>query len=142
MNGQCPDHQDVEGDHDRGPDRVRREEGDVDHGADHRHQHTNRTSPHLTGEHRDAGRDDDHTAKQVDPSPDRVVGGDDQPRLRDGEVLVVEDRDQPVDDVEGAEDHHHHAGERDPADPSGHPGGLHVLPGDAPLAPGSNAPDM
>ena len=96
--------------------------------AYHGEQDAERACPDLAGEECDAGAGDDQAADDVDPSPRRVVDIDDQSGLPDQEVLVLEHGDEPLDDVERAQQHHHRAGEGDPADPARHLRRLYVLP--------------
>src|SRR5215213_9544460 len=91
MHSERPDDEDVDGDHDGGPDRVRREEANVDDRAHHGQDDADCPRPHLAGEECYSGAGDDDAAYDVDPTPGGEVDVDGQSGLSDQEVLVPEE---------------------------------------------------
>src|SRR5664279_6590749 len=69
MGGQCPDHEDIEGDDQDCPEGVVGQPGEVHQDADPGDDDADRPRPHLPGEESDAGADGDEPDDEVDPSP-------------------------------------------------------------------------
>jgi uncharacterized membrane protein HdeD (DUF308 family) len=109
---QRPDHPDVEPDHDQRPDRVVRDEEEVGERAQHREHDRRHSGPRLAGEQAQARGEDGDADDQVDPAP----GGDVEVECVvacDDVELVVEDGDEPREDLEDPRERHQRRGEGD-----------------------------
>src|SRR3954447_10289166 len=73
VHGDRPDDEYVDGDDDRGPDGVRREERHVDERTGERDDDGEGPCPHLTRDQAGAGGDGQEAAEDVDPPPRGVV---------------------------------------------------------------------
>src|SRR5215211_7323471 len=115
VGGQGPDHEDVHGDDQHRPERVVGDEQEVGRGAECRQGDADDPRPGLPREQPPAGESHNQAEHQVDPAPGGgvelegvVAGGDVE--------LVLEDRDQALQGLPGADHEHHDRGEDGEAD--------------------------
>src|SRR5438874_12562812 len=128
VRGQRPDDQDVHRDDHHRPHRIRGDEGDLRDGVEARDDDAEHPPPRLPGQDTDPRQHGGTAEAEHDPAPRREVPRDKRV-LRHQEERVVEQRHQPVDEVEDSHQHQHAGREHQhPGPPTRVPTLLHRRP--------------